>query len=122
EPDACLVRYDQLDRSLVVQDHLGFPDISASSPLAELQKVLGIQPGVGVPFQATGGPRQIDQQAAQDVPRESAGWTAVVGSSSQVMQPVANHFGQVPGSPRPVAGEPVSGIADRPTAADRPTD
>jgi hypothetical protein len=60
------------DGLLVVQDHLRFQRILAFGSLAERDQPLGVQAAVGVALQLRRGPRQVDQQAVEHVPGESA--------------------------------------------------
>jgi hypothetical protein len=51
----------------VIQDHLRLERRLALGGLALLDQAARLEPRIGVALQVAGGPRQVDQQAAQDV-------------------------------------------------------
>jgi len=57
EPDLLDVVDEHLDRSLVVEDHLGFALLLAGCVPAELDEVPGIEPCIGVALEAARCPR-----------------------------------------------------------------
>ena len=67
EADGVHVVHQELDGGLVVQDHLRLDGRAAGRFAGFLDQSLGIEPAVGVSFQPAGRPREVDQQAADEV-------------------------------------------------------
>lgn len=75
ETDLPCLSDEQLNRGLVIQNHLRFELVLAFCSQTFLDQVLGIEPRVGVALQPAGRPREIDQQPVHDVARVGAGGT-----------------------------------------------
>src|SRR5712692_11560694 len=73
----------KLDRGLVVQYHLRLPGILAFGDLSQLQQTLRFEQRIGVALQTAGIPGQVDQQAAEDLPRIGSGWAHTIRRSPQ---------------------------------------
>src|SRR5260370_8454271 len=58
----------ELDRVLVVQDHLRFEMRAPFGLLAQLDETLGVEKRVSVAFKAAGIPRSLDQQPVTALP------------------------------------------------------
>ena len=73
EPDMLGPLDQQVDGSLVVQDHLGFADVVAFGGLAEGEQPLRVQQRVGIALEAARVPGKIDQQAPVELARIGTG-------------------------------------------------
>ena len=62
--------HEELDRGLVIEDHLRVPGGLALGGFAPRDEPLGVEQGVGVALQAAGVPGEVDEEPVQDVPRE----------------------------------------------------
>ena len=102
----------QVDRGLVVQDHLRFTRVLAPARLSEFQQALGSQQRVGVAFEAAGVPGEIDQQPVTDRSRIGPGGTLATGGTAHFEQSPASVEGKVEGLVRPVA------VEERPVVSD----
>src|SRR6266568_4564751 len=69
EADFLRLLDQHFNRRLMVQDHLRFAPILAFRGVPKLDQVLGIEAAVGVAFETARCPREIDQQAVQNVAR-----------------------------------------------------
>jgi hypothetical protein len=70
----------------VVEDHLGFALVLALGELPEGDEVLGVQPCVGIPFKAAGGPRQVDQESIENLTGKGSGGTITIWRSPELVQ------------------------------------
>jgi len=74
----------------VVQDHLRIAPVFAFWGLAKLDQVLRVKAGVGVAFEPARCPRQVNEQASQNIASMGARWTLSVGGPPDVVQVLAN--------------------------------
>lgn len=68
------VDQQQLDRILMVDDHLRLDDALAVRPFTQLDQPLRIQQRVGVSLQSARVPREVDQQATEDTAAVRSCW------------------------------------------------
>ena len=122
EADEIGVLDKEVDRGLVVQDHLRLARTLALAGIAALEQTLGLQQGVGVALQAAGAPREVDQQPMVDLPCIRPGGTLFVGGTAQLAKAAPSPGRKVEGLVRPVAIEESPVVSDGPAVLNGCTD
>ena len=72
ETNAIRLLREHLNSRFVIEDHLRFLRRLSFGSLATFDEALGLEQGIGVPFQAAGIPGKIDQQTMQELTHISA--------------------------------------------------
>ncbi|MNR20655.1 hypothetical protein D3C85_1375090 [compost metagenome] len=103
----------QLDRRLVVQDHLRFDSSLAVRHLPMLDQLARIEPGIGVSLQMAGRPGQVDQQPIQNGAAVGAYRCLGLRRVADLVQLPAQWLRQVPSAIRLVGIQEIALIAHR---------
>ncbi len=104
----------------MIEDHLGLALVLAGRASAELDQVLGIKPGIGVALEAARGPRQIDEEPAQDLACVGAGRAHRPGCTPEVVQSRPQLVVEIEVLIRPISREEARDVTD-PGALDHRT-
>ncbi len=102
----------KLDRILMVEDHLRFEMRAPRGFLSEFDEALGVEKRVGVAFEATRIPGEVDQEPAQDLPGIGAGRLLGDPRPADGRQTSTLSLGQVEGDVRAIAVEEAAIITD----------
>src|SRR5262249_61888034 len=76
----------ELDRLLVVQNHLRLQGILAFGGLSQCEETFCLEQRIGIALQSTRIPGQVNQQPVKDLPRIGAGGAWPIWRSAQVEQ------------------------------------
>src|SRR5438093_195398 len=73
----------ELNRLLVVQNHLRLQGILAFGGLSQCEEALCVEQRIGIALQTARIPGQVNQQTAEDLPRIGSGWAWTIWRSPQ---------------------------------------
>ena len=122
ETDVARVLSEQLDRRLVIEDHLRLVGRFALGRLARFEEPLGFEQRVGVALEPARIPREIDEQPIHHLPQMRAGGQRLARGAAEGGEFFPQRRGKIRGHVGPVTVEKRKYIAHRLALGERPVD